>query len=114
MNEMQAKRIEEKYGSMKAKANKKEMNIGRGRGRNQALGASGKPKDMKTTILRLAGYISGEARIVAAALFCSVTYTITSLLASYLLRPIINKFIYFEEGGADLSLRIKKTMRLFR
>ena len=107
MNEMQAKRIEEKYGSMKAKAGKKEMNIGRGRGRNQALGASGKPKDMKTTILRLAGYISGEARIVAAALFCSVTYTITSLLASYLLRPIINKFIYFEEGGADLSLRIK-------
>ena len=67
----------------------------------------GKPKDMKTTILRLAGYISGEARIVAAALFCSVTYTITSLLASYLLRPIINKFIYFEEGGADLAFRIK-------
>ena len=107
MNEMQAKRIEEKYGSMKAKAGKKEMNIGRGRGRNQALGASGKPKDMKTTILRLAGYIAGEVRIVAAALFCSVTYTITSLLASYLLRPIINKFIYFEEGATDLALRIK-------
>lgn len=106
MNDARAARIEAKYSGAKVGKEKKQIEIGPRGGRNRALGASGKPKDLKTSVIRLMKYVSYEKYLIAAALVCSVTYTVSSLAASYLLRPIINKFIYFDETQTDLSARI--------
>lgn len=106
MNEARAARIEAKYSGSKAQTQKKQMDMGKGAGHDRAMGASGKPKNLKNSIVRLIKYLSHEKVLIAAALICSVIYTVSSLAASYLLRPIINKFIYFDEADTDLSARL--------
>lgn len=106
MNEARAARIEAKYSGSKAQTQKKQMDMGKGAGHDRAMGASGKPKDLKNAIVRLIKYLSHEKVLIAAALICSLIYTVSSLAASYLLRPIINKFIYFDEADTDLSARL--------
>lgn len=83
----------------------KQMELGPNRGRSRALGASGKPKNLKTSVIRLMKYVSHERALIIAAISCSLIHTVTSLAASYLLRPIINQFIYFDEASSDLSAR---------
>ncbi len=59
------------------------------RGRN--LGAKGKPKDTKKTILRLVSYVRPYIpRLIVVILFMIIN-TLTSLVGGYLLNPIINK-----------------------
>lgn len=106
MNEARAKRIEAKYSGAKVASEQKQMEVGPRGGRNRALGASGKPKNMKASILRLIKYISQEKGLIISAIVCSVLYTVSSLAASYLLRPIINKFIYFDAAESNLSARL--------
>ncbi|MGN0159691.1 MAG: ABC transporter ATP-binding protein [Brotaphodocola sp.] len=107
MNKDRAMRIEAKYKNTKIKNTKKEMDLSdRNAGRSRALAASGKPKDMKASILRLIRYLTKERGLITAAICCSVIYTIASLTSSYLLRPIINHFIYFDPAQPDLSSRI--------
>ncbi len=106
MSNSRAERIEAKYSGKKAQAEKQEMEIGPRGGRNRAMGASGKPKNLKASVLRLIKYISHEKGLISAALFCSVLNTLSTLAASYLLRPIINRFIYFD-GSSDLAPRLK-------
>lgn len=105
MNETRAARIEAKYSGLKVQEQEKQLDMGRNAGRDRAMGAVGKPKNLKNTIVRLAKYLAQEKILIAAALFCSVVYTVSSLAASYLLRPIINKFIYFDEADANLGAR---------
>lgn len=106
MNEARAARIEAKYRGAKVGDEKKQMELGPRGGRNRALGASGKPKNLKNSVVRLIKYISHERALIISAFLCSVIYTVSSLAASYLLRPIINKFIYFDEAESDLSARL--------
>ncbi|MBQ8382689.1 MAG: ABC transporter ATP-binding protein [Clostridia bacterium] len=106
MNEIRAARIEAKYSGSKAQEQKKQIDMGKGAGRDRAMGATGKPKNLKNSVLRLIKYLSHEKVLIALALICSVFYTLSSLAASYLLRPIINKFIYFDEADTDLSSRL--------
>ena len=106
MNEARAARLEEKYNGTKIKAEKKQIELGP-RGRNSALRVSGKPKNLKASIVRLMKYVSQEKVLIVAAILCSLLYTISSLAASYLLRPIINNFIYFDEADPDLGARIR-------
>ncbi|MGN0594545.1 MAG: ABC transporter ATP-binding protein [Hominimerdicola sp.] len=74
--------------------------------RNRALSASGKPKNLKNSVVRLIKYIAHEKILILSAIICSVIYTVSSLTASYLLRPIINRFIYFDENESDLTARL--------
>lgn len=105
MNEARAARIEEKYSGAKVRSEKKQMELGP-RGRNRALGASGKPKNLKASVVRLIKYISHEEALIVVAILSSVIHTVSTLAASYLLRPIINKFIYFDAAETDLSARL--------
>ncbi len=89
-------RIEEKYSGRKAAESKKQMDLGRGGGRDRALGAHGKPRDIKTSAVRLLKYVSKERKLIITAVICSMLCTVSTLAASYLLRPIINRFIYFD------------------
>ncbi len=108
MDETHAARIEAKYSGIKAQEQKKQLDMGKGAGRDRAMGAAGKPKNMKNTVVCLIRYLAQEKVLIGAALFCSVVYTISSLAASYLLRPIINKFIYFDETDVNLSARFPR------
>ena len=104
---MNETRFVKKYSSATASGeNKKSMDImGRG-GRNTAMAAKGKPKDMKRAIVRLLKYLSHERFLFITAIVCALTNTVTSLVAAYLLRPIMNKFIYFDADNPDISARV--------
>ena len=59
-----------------------------------------RPKDTKGTILRLIRYMGNTKAALFGALGCVVISTVSSLAASYMLRPIINKHIIgFNENG---------------
>lgn len=105
MNDARAARLEAKYNGAKVENEKKQMEFGPRGGRNRALGVSGKPKNLKVSIARLMKYVSHERGLIVAAVSCSMIHTVAALAASYLLRPIINKFIYFDERETDLSAR---------
>lgn len=107
MNEARAARIEAKYRGTKVQNEKKQIEIGPRGGRNRALGASGKPKNLKMAVVRLMKYVAHERVLIIIAILCSVLHTVSSLTASYLLRPIINKFIYFDQMDSDLSVRVR-------
>lgn len=102
-----AKRLREMYSNSEV-SSKKEMSVG-ARGGNR-LGAmsqkGGKPKHTKETIVRLMKYISHERTLFVIAILCAVIYTLGNLATAYLLRPIINAFIYYDPAEADLSVRM--------
>ncbi len=108
MNEKRAARIEEKYSRMKfSSTKKKEINLARNAGRERAMTSGGKPKDTKAAVIRLIKYVSKERGLIISALFCSIINTVSTLAAGYLLRPIINKFIYYDENNPDFSDRLR-------
>lgn len=84
-----------------------QLEIGPGRDRSRAMGSKEKPKNTKYAVLRLANYLSAEKKIIFTAVLCAVVYTISSLTAAYLLRPIINRFIYFDPADQELSKRFQ-------
>ena len=108
MNEKRAARIEEKYSRMKySSAKKKQIDLGRNAGRERAMAAGGKPRDTKAAVIRLIKYVAKERGLIIFALVCSILNTVSTLAAGYLLRPIINKFIYFDADNPDFSDRLK-------
>lgn len=114
MNEDRAKRLKEKYNKISAEqnsGNKREINMGPAAGRGRAMTAHGKPKDTKKIIIRLAKYLANEKKLMILAMVSAVVFTVTSLMASYMLRPIINKFIYYDAADSDISRRMAKLMQ---
>ncbi len=53
-------------------------------------GMGGKPKNTKNTIVRLLGYLKPHTFALILVLFCMLAHTVTALIGSYLLSPIIN------------------------
>jgi len=101
-------RLEAKYSNAasntKDERTTKTLNVMNRRGN---MGATGKPKNTLPTIKRLFKYLSKERALLLIALTCAVIHTVTTLLASYLLRPIMNKFIYFDPANPDLTERLE-------
>ncbi len=95
MNQERALRLQKKYeGSTTPNSPQKTMNV-TGRNNNQgAMGATGKPKSMGKTISRLAYYLGSEKKLLIIAMISVIVFTFTSLAVSYMLRPIINAYIY--------------------
>ena len=71
------------------------------------MGATGKPKEMWKTIKRLFSYLSKERALLFLAIGCAVIFTVSNLVASYILRPIMNKFIYYDAANPDLTERLQ-------
>ncbi len=102
-------RLQKKYsGSRAGDGQKKEMQVmGRGPGGPRGgMHAKGKPKHLGKTILRMLQYLSHEKALLIGALICAAVFTLSSLAASYMLRPIMNRFIYFDPNETDLSGRL--------
>lgn len=105
MHKDRAERLQELYGHSKV-SDSKEMNLGRGGSRGILNGKSGKPKHTKETIIRLVKYISHEKTLFLVSLLCAIIYTVGNLATAYLLRPIINTFIYYDPAEVDLTARL--------
>lgn len=99
-------RLVKKYGGTKVENNKKEMKVLARADRSRAMSATGKPKDLKKTVARLASYLVHERKWLMIAIVCATVNTVATLVASYFLRPIINTFIYYDPNEIDLSGRL--------
>lgn len=98
-------RIRQKYSGTSVGGEKKEMNVGRGPNRGAMLSDAEKPKDTAKTVSRLIQYIGKERVLFVLALLSAVVYTLCSLAVSYMLRPLINQFIYYAPEENDISVR---------
>ena len=85
------------------------FSVGPRRGGN--LGAKGKPKDMKASIKRLIRFLAHERALALTAIVCAVVNTLSTLTASYMLRPLMNRFIYFDPADTQVAARMQGLMR---
>jgi len=53
-----------------------------------------KPKNLGAAVIRLFGYIKSDLHFLGAALLCVFISAVSNLAGSYMLRPIINNYIY--------------------
>lgn len=84
-----------------------QMEIGRG---GPQMGAGrfaehSKPQNTKETIFRLFSYIKNEKLLLFLTVLAVIASTASQLMASYMLRPIINSIAYENENGAMILLR---------
>lgn len=110
MEKSKLQRLEKKYSGFSIKPGKTpQMNPAPGRGgpmANAAMGRHGKPKNTFKTIIRLLNYLSGQKALLICALICAVVHTIASLTSSYMLRPIMNEFLYYDAAQTDITQRL--------
>lgn len=74
-----------------------------GRGRRGGM-QQGKPKDMKNTVKRVFSYIGKYTGLIVVALFCMAIRTVTEVLGTYMLTPIVNYIAKREKTGVLLSM----------
>ena len=99
-----------KYGgSGKTGGDRPAFSIGPRRG--GSLGVKGKPKDMKASILRLIRFLAHERTLALIAIFCAVVHTVSTLAASYMLRPLMNRYIYFDPADTQPDARMAGLIR---
>lgn len=106
MDQERALRIQKKYSQASESGQKKVFSMGGPPHRENAM-IQGKPKDTRGTMRRLMQYLGKEQKWIALAGAAMIFYTVFSLAASYMLRPIINRFIYFDPSGGDVSGRVR-------
>lgn len=107
MDSKREDRLRKKYVSTAAASDgKKVINVGNRRNMGAAMSAKGRPKNMGRTIMRLLRYLSGERVLLISAFICVILQTVTALAAAYMLRPVMNKFLYYDPEESDLSRRI--------
>ena len=106
MNETRMKRLEQKYHQDQSLSIKKEMNVSP-RGNHQGMKSTEKPKNTNQTIIRLMPYLHYEKKLLMMAFMSAFIFAITSLIASYMLRPIINTFIYYDPTDTQIEKRIQ-------
>lgn len=105
MDQERALRIQKKYSYVSQTGQKKEFSMGGPPNRGQAKTAE-KPKDTKGTMIRLIQYLGKERGWILLAAASVLVYTVSSLAASYMLRPIINRYIFYDAADKDISGRI--------
>ncbi len=68
--------------------------------------ASGKPKDARKTIARLMGYMKGYGLRFILVLACMLISTVTSLVGSYFMAPIIDRLTLAVAPNADVHMSV--------
>lgn len=96
--------LQKRYNSS-ASAEKRGMPMMRGPGGPRGMG-KGKPKNTKNTIKRLFQYVGHYKVQLVCVLFLMLVSTVTSLIGSFMLAPIINKLVLYvsPNEAANLSL----------
>ena len=73
---------------------------GRGPGHGPGPRGGGRPKNSKETVKRLLNYLEQDRLMLAIAFVCVIANTLASLAGSYMLRPLINRYIVPTDGSA--------------
>lgn len=73
-------------------------------GRRGGVRAGGKPKNTSKTIGRLLSYIGNYKWLFIVVLLCMLVSTITSLIGSYMLAPIIDRITLAVNPKADIQM----------
>ena len=96
--------LQKRY-NFSASAEKRGMPMMRGPGGPRGMG-KGKPKNTKNTIKRLFQYVGHYKVQLVCVLFLMLVSTVTSLIGSFMLAPIINKLVLYvsPNEAANLSL----------
>ena len=81
-----------KYSSA-AENNQKQMNVMGRRGPGGMMRGGGKPKNLFKTLFRLLAYLSHERKMLIGALVAAMIFTASSLVSSYMLRPVLNVLV---------------------
>ncbi len=81
-------RLQERYNH--SAADKRRGFMGGPRGRGPMRGPGGKPKDARKTVGRLLRYVAKYKFRLVLVVVCMLCSTVTSLIGSYMLRPVIN------------------------
>lgn len=96
-NQKRVESLKRRYGRTVPVKRRGPMGGGPGRGRQPAGG--GMPKQSKETIRRLLSYLGAYKLHMAVAFLCVIVNTVSTLAGSYMLRPIINKYIAPTDGS---------------
>lgn len=82
---------------------------GRPGGPGRGPRAKGKPKNTKNTIIRIFSYLKPHIFRLLAVILCMLVSTVTSLIGSYMLNPIINRIagLSAEQIAASGALAVK-------
>ena len=87
--------LKKRYAGRVAAAPKR-RGMGRGPG---APRGGGRPKSTGTALKRLLSYLEADRLRMGIAFFCVIVNTVATLTGSYMLRPIINRFIAPPDGS---------------
>ena len=95
--------LQRQYCFTVADSNKKQMPVGpRGRGPGGPR-PTGKPKNTSETIKRLWSYVSNYKLSLILVVACMLISTVSSLIGSYMLAPIINRITLAINPNADIT-----------
>lgn len=110
MDQKKRERLMKKYENYTStRRSQATMTIGRGGGAmaKNAMGKTGKPKNAWSTLWKLLGYIAEERTLFIVAVASAIIHTFAMLIASYMLRPIMNAFLYYDPNETDLTGRVQ-------
>ena len=110
MDQKKRERLIKKYENYTStRRSQATMTIGRGGGAmaKNAMGKTGKPKNAWSTLWKLLGYIAEERLLFIIAVVSAIIHTFAMLIASYMLRPIMNAFLYYDPIETNLTSRIQ-------
>lgn len=110
MDQKKRERLMKKYENYTStRRSQATMTIGRGGGAmaKNAMGKTGKPKNAWSTLWKLLGYIAEERTLFIVAVVSAIIHTFAMLIASYMLRPIMNAFLYYDPNETDLTGRVQ-------
>ena len=81
-----------------------------GPGRRRPAMAKGTPKNSRETVRRLLHYLNEDKAKMSLAFFCVIVNTVASLAGSYMLRPIINRYIVPVDGSRGDAAGLAKAL----
>ncbi len=76
------------------------------RGGMRGMRGGGKPKNTAKTVGRLLSYIGGYKYLFIVVLLCMLISTVTSLIGSYMLAPIIDKLTLAVKPDANIEMSV--------
>lgn len=95
IDEKRIESLKRRYGNRVAQAPKKKH----GPGKVVDAGRGGRPQNSRETVGRLMSYLGKDKAWIIVAFLCVIVSTLSNLAGSYMLRPIINRYIAPLDGG---------------
>ena len=110
LDQARLEKLNRRYGNYRSSTRaSSEFTVGRkgpGVMMRKSFEKKGKPVHTLETIVRLLRYLSGQRVLFIIAMISAIIHTVATLAGSYMLRPIMNTFLYYDPAETDLTARI--------